>query len=264
MTATSEASTDRPSNARIYDYYLGGTDNFPVDRVAAEQLIRAYPHAATTARQNHAFMERTVRYLAGTVGISQFLDIGTGIPTAPNPHLVAQSIVPAARVVYVDNDPDVFAHARQTSSPTGRVTFVEGDVRDVGRLLETPELRATLDLSKPVALSMLAVIHLIPDEDAYRVVRELVDALPTGSYFSISQATIDFDPAAGERFIEVYRKLGLSVDLRTKARFSRFFDGLELVSPGVQVVHRWRPEPGPPPELTDAQVNIYGALARKA
>jgi hypothetical protein len=264
MTATSEASTDRPSNARIYDYYLGGTDNFAIDRSAAEQALRAFPNAATTARQNRAFMERTIRYLAGTAGVSQFLDIGTGIPTAPNPHLVAQGIVPAARVVYVDNDPVVFAHARVTSSPTGRVTFIDGDVRDTGRLLERPELRETLDLSQPVALSLLAVMHLITDEeDAYHIVRELVDALPTGSYLSITQATVDFDPDAAERFAEVYRSLGLPVELRTKTGFSRFFDGLELVAPGIQVVHRWRPDPGPPAELTDAQVSLYGALARK-
>jgi hypothetical protein len=247
----------------MYDYYLGGTDNLPIDREAAEQAVLAFPNVGTVARQNRAFMARTVRYLTGTAGITQFLDIGTGIPTAPNLHQVAQAVIPGARVVYVDNDPEVLECAKPTSTPEGRAAFLDGDVRQVESLLALPALRETIDLSQPLALSMHALLHLIPDEqDAYGIVRELVDALPSGSYLSITQATADYDPDA-ERFGDVYRSRGIAFQFRSRAEVSRFFDGLELEQPGVQVVHRWRPDPGTGTEFTDAQVSIYGGLARK-
>jgi hypothetical protein len=264
MTTASEAPPSRPSPARIYDYYRGGTENFPIDREAAEQAIRAFPNVATVARQNSAFMVRTIRYLTGTAGISQFLDLGTGIPTSPNPHQTAQAVIPAARLVYVDNDPDVFAHARLTGTPEGRVTFIATDLREGTGLLDRPEVRDTLDLSRPVALSVLAVMHQIhDDDDPYGIVRGLMDALPSGSYLSVTQATADYDPDNAKLLQEVYRQRGIPFELRGKAEFNRFFDGLELVPPGVQIMHRWRPDEDTPTELTDAQISVYGALAIK-
>ncbi|WP_083866896.1 MULTISPECIES: SAM-dependent methyltransferase [Frankia] len=259
-----ELKTDRPHAARMYDYYLGGKDNFPADRLAAEQALAVFPNGRVTARQNRAFMARAIRYLAGEAGIRQFLDVGTGIPTSPNLHEIAQAIAPESRVVYTDNDPIVLAHARAllTSSPQGHTAYLDADVRDTDRILTSPELRDPLDLDRPVALSLVALLHFVPDaDDPDGIVRRLVDALPSGSYLLLSHITADYDPA-WERVTETYRARGIPAQQRSRAEFARFFDGLELVDPGIQVVHRWRPD-GAVPDLTDAAVSIHGGLGRK-
>ncbi|WP_050996989.1 MULTISPECIES: SAM-dependent methyltransferase [Frankia] len=257
--------TDRPHAARMYDYYLGGKDNFPADREAAEQAIAAFPNARVTARVNRAFMTRATRHLAADAGIRQFLDIGTGIPTSPNLHEVAQAVAPDTRVVYADNDPIVLTHARAllTSTPQGRTAYVDADLRDPAAILDSPELQKTLDLSRPLALSLVAIFHFLPDEDdPYGIVRRLVDALPSGSYLVLTHGTADFDPGA-EEFAAAYRQRGVPFQLRSRAEVERLFDGLELVDPGLLVAHRWRPDDDDSMSLLDAQVGLYGGVARK-
>ena len=264
-----DLQTDRPHPARVYDYLLGGKDNFPADREAAEAGMRANPAGRTPPRENRKFLRRAVRYLASEAGIDQFLDIGTGIPTVPNVHQVAQELVPHARVVYVDNDPIVLAHARAllASSSAGRTEYIDADLRDIDQLLASAQLRDTLDLDKPVALLLIAIMHFVPDEaDPYGLTRRLVDALPSGSYLALTHLTGDFDAAAWERVAEIYRRTGVTMRVRSREEIERFFDGLEIVEPGLQVVSRWRPEPrgaDEGPEPSDTEVAVYGAVARK-
>lgn len=259
--------TDRPHPARVYDYLLGGKDNFAADRAAAHEGIKANPNSRIPPRENRAFLRRAVRYLAVEAGIRQFLDIGTGIPTSPNVHEVAQGVAPDARIVYVDNDPIVLAHARAllTSTPEGKTAYIDSDLRDVDRILTSPELRSTLDLGKPVGLLLIAIMHFIPDsDDPYGITRRLLDALPSGSYLALSHLTGDFDPEAWEGVAAVYRKSGVIMRVRSKAEIERFFDGLDIVAPGIQSLPRWRPDPdAPSDEVTDAQVSVYGGVARK-
>jgi S-adenosyl methyltransferase len=260
--------TDRPHPARVYDFLLGGKDNFPADRAAAEQGLKANPNSRIPPRENRAFLRRAIAYLAREAGIRQFLDIGTGIPTSPNVHEVAQAVAPAARVVYVDNDPIVLAHARAllTSSPEGRTEYIDADLRDTDRILTSPELRQVLDLDQPVGLLLVAIMHFVADsDDPYGISRRLLDALPSGSYLALSHLTGDFDPQAWEGVAAVYRRSGVIMQVRSRGDVERFFDGLELVDPGVVSVPRWRPDPdvqGDPP--TDAQVSVYGGVARKS
>jgi hypothetical protein len=265
--------TDRPHPARVYDYLLGGKDNFPADQAAAQQGLEANPNSRIPPRENRAFLRRAVRYLAGEAGISQFLDIGTGIPTSPNVHEVAQEVAPAARIVYVDNDPIVLAHARAllTSSPRGRTDYIDADLRDVDKILQSPQLQETLDLDQPVALLLIAIMHFIPDDDddPYGIATRLLEALPSGSYLALSHLTGDFDPAAWEGVAAIYRRSGVIMRVRSRPEIERFFDGLELVEPGVQSLPRWRPDPGAAGAAsaaghpTDAQVSVYGGVARK-
>jgi hypothetical protein len=265
--APSHLDTGRPHPARVYDYLLGGKDNFAADRAAAEQGMRVNPNSRIPPRENRAFMRRAVRYLAGDVGIRQFLDIGTGIPTAPNVHQVAQGVAPAARVVYVDNDPMVLAHARAllTSTPQGRTEYIDADVRKVESILRSPTLLETIDLGKPVGLLLIAVMHFVADdEDPYGIVERLLDPLPAGSYLALTHLTGDFDPAAWEGVAAVFRRSGVTMRVRSRAEIERFFTGLVLIEPGLQVLPRWRPDTdtGTDPP-TDAQVSVYGAVARK-
>ncbi|MCM3920316.1 SAM-dependent methyltransferase [Frankia sp. AiPs1] len=266
MWPTTDLKIDVPHSARMYDYYLGGKDNFPADREAAERALAVFSAARVMAQQNRAFMVRVTRYLAGEVGVRQFLDVGTGIPTSPNLHEVAQGIAVDARVVYADNDPIVLTHARAllASTPQGRTAYLDADLRDPERILTAAELQSTLDLTEPVALSVIAILHFVPDDaDPYGVVARLLEALPSGSYLALTHATADFDPAAQE-MAATYRARGITAVERSRAQVTRFFDGLELVEPGVQVVHRWRPDDlTAAPDITDAQVSIYGALGRK-
>ncbi len=261
--------TDRPHPARVYDYLLGGKDNFPADQAAAQQGLEANPNSRIPPRENRAFLGRAVRYLAEEAGIRQFLDIGTGIPTSPNVHDVAQAVAPAARIVYVDNDPIVLAHARAllTSSPQGRTDYIDADLRDVEKILQSPQLHETLDLDQPVALLLIAIMHFIPDaDDPYGIANRLLEALPSGSYLALSHLTGDFDPAAWEGVAAIYRKSGVIMRVRSRPEIERFFDGLELVEPGVQSLPRWRPDPdaaGAVGHPTDAQVSVYGGIARK-
>jgi S-adenosyl methyltransferase len=260
-----DLKTDQPHSARMYDYYLGGKDNFPADREAAKQALAVFPNARVVSQQNRAFMIRATRHLAREAGVRQFLDIGTGIPTSPNLHEVAQGIDPRARIVYADNDPIVLAHARAllTSKPEGRTAYLDADLRDVHRILNAPELRATLDLSQPVALSLIAILHFFPDsDDPYGIIRRLLDALAPGSYLVAAHGTADVN-ADTPRLTDAYRQRGIHLQSRTRTEFERFFDGLDLVEPGVRIVHRWRPDDAVPGDLTDAEVSNYGAVGRK-
>jgi S-adenosyl methyltransferase len=256
--------TGRAHPARVYDFLLGGKDNFAVDRAAAAEGLKVNPNAATAPRQNRAFMRRTVNWLAAEAGVTQFLDIGTGLPTSPNMHEVAQAADAAARVVYVDNDPIVLAHARAllTSSPRGRTAYVDSNILDVDRILAAPEVRDNFDLSRPVALLLFAILHFFDDEAGpYEVVSRLMAALPSGSYLVVSHVTGDHEPERWAQFVEVMRRQGMPSHLRSHAGVARFFDGLDLVEPGVVPILRWHPdeETG----LTDAQVALYGGVGRK-
>jgi S-adenosyl methyltransferase len=263
---------DRPHSARVYDFFLGGKNNYTPDRQAAAHLLTVYPGIIVLARENRSFMHRATRMLAEH-GIRQFLDIGTGIPTRPNLHEVAQSIAPESRVVYVDNDPLVLAHAQALldSSPEGRTAYIRADATDPESILSAPALTETLDLTRPVALSLNAIVHFIPDDtEARDVVKRLLDALPSGSALEISHATPDFDPESTAKAVEIYRAGGTPAKVRTRAEVERFFAGLDLVEPGIQVAHRWRPvEPNPRlhvgawETLTDAEVSLYVGVAFK-
>ncbi|MFB9237316.1 SAM-dependent methyltransferase [Plantactinospora siamensis] len=257
--------TDYPHPARVYDYLLGGKDNFAADRAAAEKGLQANGNSRVPPRENRAFLARAVRYLAAEGGIRQFLDIGTGIPTAPNVHQVAQQVDPTARVVYVDNDPIVLSHARAllTGTEQGRTEYLDADLRDVDGILGSPRLRKVIDLDQPVGLLLIAILHFVGDSDQpYEIVRRLLDALPSGSYLALSHLTGDFEPAAWEKIAEIYRLQGVTMRVRPRAEIERFFDGLELVEPGLQVVTHWRPDADAEPP-SDAAVSVYGAVARK-
>ena len=240
---------DRPHPARVYDYLLGGKDNFAADRAAAQAGMEANPNSRVPPRENRAFLRRVVRYLARDAGISQFLDIGTGIPTSPNVHEIAQDADPQARVVYVDNDPVVLAHARAllTSGPVGKTAYIDADVRNIDRILGSADLRQTLDMNRPVGLLLIAVMHFIPDEDdPWDLAARLLAELPAGSYLALSHLTGDFDPAAWEGVAAVYRRSGVTMQVRPLAAVERFFTGLDLLDPGVVSLPRWRPEPNRP------------------
>jgi S-adenosyl methyltransferase len=229
--------------ARVYDYWLGGKDNFAADRAAAEQAMAAYPNIVFSVRANRAFLARAVRYLAGEAGIRQFLDIGTGIPASNNTHEVAQSVAPEARVVYVDNDPIVLAHARAllTSGPHGVTSYLDADLRDTGRVLAVAA--ETLDFSRPVAVMLMAILqHVDEADDPYGVVATLLAALPPGSYLTVSHPGSDIDAEAQGQLAErLNRTMAEKVTMRDRAQVARFFDGLEMVEPGLVRVPQWRP-----------------------
>ena len=261
-------NTDVPHSARMYDYFLGGKDNYAADRDAAEKALQEFPAVRVTARTNRDFMRHATRYLAEQ-GIRQFLDIGTGIPTEPNLHQVAQAAAPESRIVYVDNDPLVLSHARalMTGTREGRTAYIQADATDPASILAAPELRGTLDLSQPVAVSLMALLHFVPG-DVYDIVNTLIEPLAPGSYLAMSHVTTDFDDGAGDpdgmaRLLQVYIDRGIPVQPRTRAEVARFFDGLELVEPGVEVIHRWRAEGIESPAGRDKQISLYGAVGKK-
>ncbi|MBL7497189.1 SAM-dependent methyltransferase [Frankia sp. CNm7] len=249
----------------MYDYFLGGKNNFPADRAAAEQVLRVAPSVRVWARENRAFLHRAARY-AAHAGVDQYLDVGTGFPAAPNLHEIARKTTPAARVVYVDNDPLVSVHARAllTSPPDGRTAYVEADLRSPEAILSSEELGATLDLSRAVVLSLVAVLHFLPDDDdPAGVVRRLVDALAPGSCLILSHGTGDFAPEAARRGAEIYRERGIAVQARSKAEIAALVPaGMALVEPGVVPIHRWRPDAGSG-EYGDTEIGVYGLVARK-
>jgi SAM-dependent methyltransferase len=229
--------------ARVYDYWLGGKDNFSADRVAGDQAIQAYPDIVYSVRANRAFLARTVRYLAGEAGIRQFLDIGTGIPTANNTHEVAQDVAPGSNVVYVDNDPVVLTHARAllVSGEQGHTNYIDADLRDTGRILA--EAALTLDFSRPVAIMLMAILqHIDEAEDPYAIVDSLLAAVPPGSYLAISHPAADIETEAMAQMAERLNKLmAEKVTFRTRPQVARFFEGLDLVKPGMVRVQEWRP-----------------------
>jgi len=265
--AVPEIDTSVPHEARMYDYWLGGKDNYPADRALGDLFREKIPTISAMARANRAFMRRVVRHLAAEAGIRQFLDIGTGIPTEPNVHQISQSIDPTCRVLYVDKDPLVLAHARalMSSTPEGRTAFVLGDLLDPDEILASPQVRDVLDLRRPVALLLVAILmYFDPEqgEDPYPLVRRLVDALPSGSYVAITHPTGDFDPEPVQAVHEVAKAGGITMLPRSREQVTAFLDGLELVDPGVSPVAAWRPDPADTP-VDPHSAWYWGALARK-
>jgi hypothetical protein len=248
--------------ARVYDYWLGGKDNFAADRVAGDEALEAFPGLISSVRANRAFLARTVRYLAGERGIRQFLDIGTGIPASNNTHEVAQSAAPEARVVYVDNDPMVLAHARAllASGPHGATDYIDADLRDTGKIIKSAA--TTIDFTKPVAVMLIAVLHLIRDEDNPRqVIGQLMAAVPPGSSLSISHVPNDMHTGAmSDMSDRLNRLLAQPSTYRSRAEVTAFFDGLELVEPGVTPIQQWRPAT---PQEAGAVAAMWGGVAFK-
>ena len=255
--------TGHAHSARVYNYWLGGKENYAADREAAERAIAANPGIVADVRANRAFLARVVQYLARECDAGQFLDIGTGLPTAGNTHQVAQAVVADARVVYVDNDPVVLAHARAllTSSPEGATAYLDADLRDTSAILA--EAGRTLDFSRPIALMLLIILHLIPDsDDPYGIVAELVGALPAGSYLVLAHPASDI---RSTQMAEMTRRVnarmsGPGATMRDRTAITRFFDGLDLLDPGVVQPQHWRPEPGP---VSPPQVTAWCGVARK-
>jgi hypothetical protein len=263
-TAPPLIDTTVPHSARIWNYWLGGKDNYAVDREAGDKVAAMLPSIVAQARADRAFLGRAIRYLAGEEGIRQFLDIGTGLPTADNTHQVAQRVAPESRIVYADNDPMVLTHARAllTSSPEGACDYVDGDLRDPDDILA--KAARTLDFTKPVGLMLLGILHHLPDADEpYLIVRHLVSALAPGSFLAINHSTSAVHGAAMEEAVAHWNQVGTpSMTLRTPEQITRFFDGLDLLPPGVVSCSRWRPDltpaGGQPPEVDE-----FCGVARK-
>ncbi|HKT04773.1 MAG TPA: SAM-dependent methyltransferase [Rugosimonospora sp.] len=255
--------------ARMYDYFLGGIHNFPADQEAGRQIVERFPFVPALARANRAFLGRAVRYLVGA-GVRQFLDVGSGIPTAGNVHQIAQALAPECRVVYVDIDPVAVSESLEILAGNDRATAILGDLSGPQPLLEHPTVRRALDLDAPVGLLLVAVLHFVPDDTlAYRAAADLVAAAPPGSYLVASHtATETFHPMAelagpGE---DVYkRQTATPGTVRTRAEVERFFTGLELVDPGVTWVHEWRPDPGEPAPAADTPFGggVWCGVGRK-
>jgi hypothetical protein len=249
----------RAHPARVYNYWLGGKDNYAADRAAASEVIAAMPNIVPTAQANRAFLRRAVQYLVEEAGVRQFLDIGTGLPTAQNTHEVAQELAPESRIVYVDNDPIVLAHARAllTSTREGATDYLQADARDPEQILR--EAARTLDFGQPVAVMLLAIMQFIPDPDGpHQIVARLMDAVPPGSYLAMSHATLDFDPSGGPAADRYNARVAAQLTPRTRAQVAGFFEGLDLVEPGLVPLARWRAlaRPGQP-------ISLYAAVGTK-
>jgi hypothetical protein len=247
--------------ARRYNYWLGGKDNFQADRESGDAMAARFPTIRTSALENRRFLQRAVRHLAREAGIRQFLDIGTGIPTADNTHEVAQAVAPESRVVYVDNDPIVLAHARAllTSSPEGATAYIDADLREPEKILRHPDLLRTIDLSRPVGLMLVAILHFVtPGEDPYAIVNTLLDAVPSGSYLAISHLASDI---MADEMSALYDRISERTKetfvLRSRAEVSRFFDDLDLVDPGVVLVNEWHTDSG------KVDLPVYAAVGVK-
>jgi len=284
--------TTKPHPARVYDVFLGGRDHYPVDRAAAKAALAADPRVYLNVWHNRDFVRRAITHLAQEAGIRQFLDIGTGLPTTENVHEIAQRFAPQSRVVYVDNDPVVLAHARAllTSGPAGATNHLDAELSDPDTILR--QAARTLNFEKPIALVLAAILHFVDDEMAYDVVAKLADALAPGSHLVLSHLTPDLNPQNSRRVSKTYEEQGLSFVLRSKDAVLRFFrdNGLELIEPGIVPAHHWRPDHRPWPlspspaaqtsrldrlelidkiryqdinDVTDADVSVYGAVARK-
>ncbi|MGV9423103.1 SAM-dependent methyltransferase [Streptomyces sp. NPDC003656] len=256
-------NTGQPHTARIWNYWLGGKDNYEVDRAAGDQIRQLHPGIGEYARADRLFLGRAVRHLVQEAGIRQFLDIGTGLPTADNTHEVAQRLAPDARIVYVDNDPLVLAHARAllTSTPEGRTDYLDEDLRNIDAIFE--HAAKTLDFDEPVALILLGVVIFIgDDEDPYGLVRRLTDRLPAGSHLVLSHTVTSPSMPDVDEAVAFWNEHGTpKLTQRTPENVTRFFDGLELLEPGVVSCSRWRPEPGDGAE--PEEVAMFGGVARK-
>jgi len=260
---SSKIDTTVPQSARIWNYWLGGKDNYPVDREVGDQFCDIFPDIVSVARASRAFIARSVRYLAGEAGIRQFLDIGTGLPSADNTHEVAQRVAPDSCIVYVDNDPLVLAHARAllTSTPEGACQYIDADLREPDTIVHAAA--QTLDFGQPVALMLNGILgHITDDAEAYAIVNRLLDALPSGSYLALNDGT---NVVRGKEFdaaMQVWNQASSApYCLRSVEQIARFFDGLELVEPGVISVPRWRPKANP--LGIPAEVDAFGGVGRK-
>lgn len=254
-----EIDTSRPHPARIYDYLLGGKDNYEVDQQAGDALTAKAPEARISVQANRAFLQRAVRYVVGA-GVRQILDIGTGLPTSPNIHETAQQAAPDVRVAYVDNDPIVKAHADALLSQAGETSIMLADLRDPQAIVDHPDVRRIIDFDEPVALFLVAVLHFVTDaEKPEGIVTTLRDALPAGSFLVLSHATGDL--ADRREAQAVYNKASATMNLRSHAEVERFFDGFDLVEPGLVQVPFWRPDT--PPPARSEEVGFYGGVARK-
>ena len=260
--AAPSIDTSRPHPARVYDWWLGGKDNYPIDEELARKILAVDGSVLRGARANRRFMHRSVRAVA-EAGIRQFLDIGTGIPTEPNLHQVAQDVAPESKVVYADNDPIVLRHAQALlqGSAEGRTDYVHADVRDPDTILRLAG--ESLDFAQPVALSLVALTHYL-DDGAYDLLRKYVEVLAPGSYLILSQVTADLSPEAIEKAAENFRRSGTPFYPRSITEFTRFFDGLEVLGPGVIPVFGWRPEPEDVAAQLEGIVPVYAGVARKA
>ncbi len=259
--------TSVPNVARIYDYILGGKDNFAADRRAAQQLLTALPDIAGVVRDNRSFIGRVVRFLAGEAGIRQFLDLGAGLPTQNCVHEMTQAIAPDAHVVYVDNDPVVCSHGQALLGPPGRVGFVRGDLRRPAEILRHPEVLARLDFSQPVGVLCVCALHFVPDEEnPHQIIAGYRDHLAPGSYLAITHGiTADIpeeDPdGVVQRVTNVYQNASAQIHVRSRKQIERFFDGFEILEPGVVWMARWRPDPGTRP--AGRPDSLYGGVGRK-
>ncbi|MEU9400932.1 SAM-dependent methyltransferase [Streptomyces sp. NPDC048242] len=257
-------NTGQPHTARIWNYWLGGKDNYEVDRAAGDQIRQLHPGIGEYARADRLFLGRAVRHLVEEAGIRQFLDIGTGLPTADNTHEVAQRLAPDARIVYVDNDPLVLAHARAllTSTPEGRTDYLDEDLRNIDAIFE--HAAKTLDFSEPIGLILLGVVIFIgDDEDPYGLVRQLTERLPAGSHLVLSHTITSPSMPDVDEAVAFWNEHGTpKLTQRTPEDVTRFFDGLDLLEPGVLSCSRWRPEPGD--EGEPEEVAMFGGVARKS
>ena len=252
--------TDRPHSARVYNYIVGGKDHFAADRETAAQVLANWPGLRTSMRANRACMQRMARYLTG-LGMRQFIDVGTGIPASPNLHEVVQETAPDARVVYVDNDPIVLAHARAllSGTPEGRTAYIDADMHSPEALFGDPALHDVADLSRPVAVTLIAMLQFVAD--ARGLVEALVAPLAPGSHIAVTVPTADLAPES-VGLAEQYTRDGIPMYLRDRAEVAELFTGLEILEPGVVPMPRWRPAPGDEP-LPDTATNMYAAAARK-
>ncbi|MFE0135159.1 SAM-dependent methyltransferase [Streptomyces sp. NPDC059037] len=261
---TETIDTSKPHPARVYDWFLGGRDNYPVDEELGRQIMSLEPATKYCAQHNRWFMQRATRHLAQAAGMRQFLDIGSGIPTEPNLHRIAQSAAPEARVVYVDNDPIVLAHAEAllTGTPEGATEFLKADVRDPAAILE--QAAGVLDFGRPCALSLISLMHFISDDDgAYDIVERLMAALAPGSHLVLSQMAGDFDPERTRQAVETYKAGGVTLVPRSRAEVERFFAGFELVAPGLAWLPDWHPELGVDEVRDGTPVPLYAGVGRK-
>jgi len=267
MTETGQAAsgvdTTVPNVARIYDYLLGGKDNFAADRETAERLIAAIPDVAAIARDNRSFLGRVVRYLAVQAGIRQFLDLGSGLPTQANVHELAQGVVPDVRVAYVDHDPVVASHGRALFASGDRVAMALADLRDPAGVVEHPDVADLLDWTQPVAVLCTSTLHFVADEDEpHKIIAEYRGHMAPGSYLVITHGTMEEDPAGElDKATGAYRRASAQLHLRPLADVRRFFDGFELVEPGLAWITEWRPEPGTAP--TGRAQSMRGGVGRK-
>jgi hypothetical protein len=254
--------TSRPHPARMYDYFLGGKDNYEVDRAAAHRFTEAAPEVRSGVRANRSFLQRAVRHVVADGGVRQILDIGTGLPTEPNVHQVAHAAAPDTRIAYVDNDPIVSAHATALLTGAGNTSIALADLRDPHGILDHPDVREFIDFDRPVALLLVAILHFVTEaEDPAAIVATLRDALPIGSYLVLSHATGDFHDDRRADAAAVYNSATAPITLRPHARVLDFFGDLTLVAPGLVQVPHWRPDATPAPDSD--QIGIYGGVARK-